>query len=182
MVGLGTSCRDWGHMRLTWWLFVVLGCTDGTDTVTELEQQCAGEVGEPTAWLGTGAGGLFEELPLDAEVGLDVAPQGGFGVTVQVQTQGLRTDAPATVQLDTEIGGANSGSFTNEALFLFCRDDGRGTLGAGVAVGFDPDLYTSDNLDTLDGEVTDLVVRVTDERGVSATTRQTVTITLGGNP
>jgi len=55
------------------------------------------------------------------------------GVTVQVETMGLKTEGPATVRLDTEIGGVSSGTFTNESLFLFCKDDGRGTLGSGVA-------------------------------------------------
>lgn len=163
-------------------LVLLVGCdgegTTETDTGAEIEAMCAGE-GDPLVELGLGAGGLFAPLQDGAQVALDVAPQGGFGVTVQVQTLGLKTDGAATVRLDTEIDGLNSGTFTNENLFLFCRDDGSGTLGSGVAVGFDPAQYTADNLEELDGVVTDLVVTITDERGVVATGRSTVEIALG---
>ena len=51
----------------------------------------------------------------------------------------------------------------------------------GVVVGFDPEIYSSnDDLLSLDGEVVDLVVTATDTTGNSATGTTPVTINVGG--
>lgn len=162
---------------------------DPVDTgadATEAELMCAGELGEPEVFLGEGVGGAFAELQDGAQVGLEIAPQGGFGVSVQVRTVGIMGDAPAEVTVRTEIDGVTNAEFSfldddgNPTQQLFCQDDGRSALGAGIAVGFDAQQYTQDNLTDLDGQVTDLIVEVTDERGVTAVGRKTVTIVVGG--
>lgn len=168
---------------MRWWIIgfsaASVACTGG-----EQEDRCGSELA-PAVELGQGVGGAFAPFTTEAPVSLDIAPQGGFGVTAQVQTIGMLS-GPATVTVRTEIDGAPSGEFTfeddqgNPTLQIFCRDDGRGTLGSGVAVGFDPDTYTQDNLTDLDGQVADLVVDVVDGTGEMASGRATVTILVGG--
>ncbi|MEN0063973.1 MAG: hypothetical protein AAGA48_17600 [Myxococcota bacterium] len=163
-----------------------LGCSGGsnTDTGEPGDARC-GSTETPAVALGQGVGGAFANFDPGAQVGLDIAPQGGFGVTAQVQTVGLQ-EGPARVTVRTEIDGAASGSFTFEdaelqpTLQIFCRDDGTGTLGSGVAVGFDPEVYTQDNLTKLDGVEADLIVDVEDGSGETASGRATVTILVGG--
>jgi hypothetical protein len=137
----------------------------------------------PTAILGQGVGGAF--LPYEdlEEVGLAVAPQGGFGVTVIIRTTGLLAgaDLAADVQLNVEAGGQLAGEFLQENTALTCRDKVIGGEVRGVVVGFDPDVYkTNDDLIALDGMVVDLVVTVTDSEGGSATVRKPLTIRVGG--
>jgi hypothetical protein len=102
-----------------------------------------------------------------------------------MRTEGLQGDAPAEVTVRTEIGGEPDASFTfvdasgQPTQQLFCLDDGRSALGAGVSVGFDADRWRQDNLTELDGVVADLVVEVTDARGVTASGRTTVTLVVG---
>lgn len=171
-------------------VFVVLcsacsGTTDTLDTGTPGAARC-GSTDAPAVYLGQGVGGAFAELESGAMVGLDIAPQGGFGVSVQVETVGLIGESPATVTVRTEIDGAPSGSFTFEddegqpTLQLFCKDNGRATLGSGVAVGFDPERWNQDNLTDLDNTTADLIVEVTDEAGTVAEGRSTVLIVVGG--
>lgn len=136
-----------------------------------------------TAILGQGVGGAF--LPYEdlEEVGLAVAPQGGFGVTVIIRTAGLVADEGLTadVQLNVESGGQVVGEFLQEGTALACRDKDIGGEVRGVVVGFDPDVYqTNDDLIALDGEVVDLVVTVTASDGESATVRKPLTIRIGG--
>ncbi len=158
---------------------------DTGPTLSDEEFMCMGELGDAEVLIGEGIGGAFEELADGAQVGLEIAPQGGFGVSVSVRTTGLKGDALAFVTVRTEIDGVESASFTFEqdgepTQQLFCQDDGRSALGAGIAVGFDKNDYTQDNLTDLDGVVADLIVEVTDERGVTATGSKTVTIEVGG--
>jgi hypothetical protein len=132
--------------------------------------------------LGRGVGGAFVPYQDEEEVGLSVAPQGGFGVTVIIQTQGLTAGVGelASVELDTEMGGTRTGTFLLAEAPLLCRSDGTGGMISGVVVGFDPDVYsTNDDLLQLDGQVVDLVVTVTDSGGHVASTRQPVTIQVG---
>jgi hypothetical protein len=132
--------------------------------------------------LGTGVGGTFVPIGDGQEVGLSTAPQGGFGVTVLIRTRGLvaSDSALADIQLDTEIDGANAGTFLQEDVPLLCTEGEGGTV-FGVVVGFDASRYkTNDDLLSLDGETVDLVVTVSDESGESGMVRQPVTIVVGG--
>ena len=162
-------------------LLALLGCTDNEpdETGPDVAALCAGE-GDVSVVLGTGAGSEFTPIEDGDVAGLDVAPQGGFGVSVRARTTGLQADAAVAVLLDTEIDGQNVGSFLNEEVQLYCQEDGTGLLW-GVVVGFDPSTYSSnDDLLALDGEIVDLVVTVTDGRGESGVGRNTVEIAVGG--
>ncbi|HHO52703.1 MAG TPA: hypothetical protein ENK18_17975 [Deltaproteobacteria bacterium] len=176
--------------RTIWAVAVLCSSCSGTtddplDTGIPGAARC-GSTAAPGVFLGQGVGGAFAALTDGATVGLDIAPQGGFGVSVQVETVGLIGEAPATVTVRTEIDGAPSGSFTFEddegqpTLQLFCKDDGRATLGSGVAVGFDPERWSQDNLTDLDNTTADLIVEVTDVDGTMAEGRSTVLIVVGG--
>jgi len=161
----------------------LVSCSGDSDS--ESGSLACGDGVTPAVELGRGVGGAFETFEVGSQVSLDIAPQGGFGVTAQVQTLGLAI-GPVIVTVRTEIDGQASGSFTFEddegapTQQLFCRDDGRGTLGSGIAIGFDPDRWNQDNLIELDGVTADLLVDIEDETGATATGRATVVVVVGG--
>lgn len=137
----------------------------------------------PIATLGQGVGGAFVPYEDNQEVGLAVAPQGGFGVTVIVRTEGLlaSSDSTASVQLNVEQGGQLAGEFLQENTAFGCRGKEVGGEVRGVVVGFDPEVYkTNDDLIALDGAIVDLVVTITASDGTAATVRQPLTIRVGG--
>lgn len=117
-------------------------------------------------------------------VSLAVAPQGGFGVSVVIRTEGLDAgdDALADVQLDVQIDGVTEGAFTLTDAALLCVDDeDGGGLISGAVVGFDPDRYgTNDDLVALDGRQAVLDVTVIDQGMAMASVQQAVTIRVGG--
>ncbi len=167
---------------MRWWLLAVIfgtGCSgDDVDTGFTTEELCAGE-GAKSVLIGTGAGASFTELEEGDQATLNIAPQGGIGVAIRASTTGLQADTPIEVRLDTEIDGAISASFTNPAVQLFCQDDGTG-LFTDVVVGLDPVAYaTLDDQLPLDGELIDLIVVATDERGEMAEGRVTVEVKVG---
>jgi hypothetical protein len=139
---------------------------------------------DPTsAILGEGVGATFVPYQDLQEVGLAVAPQGGFGVTVIIRTQGLLAGEglTANVQLNVEADGQLAGEFLQENTVFSCRGKDVGGEVRGVVVGFDPDVYkTNDDLIALDGKEVELVVTVNASDGSSATTRQPLTIRVGG--
>lgn len=156
----------------------LVACGDTDDPVNDL---CAPGEGEASILLGQGVGGAFQQYTQGEQVGLDVAPQGGFGVTVIVRSTGLLAGEgqTAAIQLNVEIGDVLAGEFLEPAVALRCGDDG-GQL-TGIVVGFDPNIYkTNDDLIQLDGQEVDLVVTATDTEGNSATVRQAVTVVVGG--
>lgn len=135
------------------------------------------------ASLGEGVGSAF--VPYDdlQEVGLAVAPQGGFGVTVLIRTEGLLAGEglSADVQLNVEMDGAPAGEFLLEDAVFACPNKEVGGEIRGVVVGFDPDMYkTNDDLIALDGQEVDLVVTVTATDGETATVRKPLKIRVGG--
>ena len=137
----------------------------------------------PTATLGKGVGSAFIEYEDNEEVGLVVASQGGFGVSVLVRTTGLEAGdgLVADVQLNVEDNGAVVGEFLQENTGLSCRGANIGGEVRGVVVGFDPDIYkTNDDLLVLDGTTVDLVVTVIDSNNNQATVRKPVIIRVGG--
>lgn len=140
--------------------------------------------GSPLVQLGQGIGGAFAPFEDGEAVSLAVAPQGGFGVSVVIRTEGLVAgdDALADVQLDVEIGGTVEGSFLLTDAALLCLDtDGGGGLVSGAVVGFDPDRYgTNDDLVALDGQEAVLRVTVIDGGMAMASAEQAVTIRVGG--
>jgi hypothetical protein len=151
----------------------------GTDSGPPLVDGC-----DPSATaglvIGQGAGSAFFVLEDQAPVGLDVAPQGGFGVSVRALTTGLVADGIVDVLLDVEHNGENVGSFVNEGTNLYCQDDGSGLLW-GVVVGFDAENYpTNDDLLAFNGEHVILIVAVTDTDGDTAEGRVEVVIEVGG--
>jgi hypothetical protein len=173
----------WKHVLC---VVALAACTDNSETDTDTDAPLCGNEDSPTIELGRGVGGAFEPFADQQMVGLEVAPQGGFGVGVQIRTEGLQGDAPVTVTVRTSVDGVVGGEFTfiNDdgvpTQNLFCRDDGFGALGAGITVGFDKEAWTQDNLTDLDGKVSDLIVEITDESGTTATGTSTVLITVGG--
>ena len=161
-------------------LALALALTSSCDE--EPEPGCTAEA-NPTVELGQGVGGAFEPLTEGQVVGLAIAPQGGFGVTVLIQTHGLIAgdDSVSTAQLNIEIGGQPAGDFLLDPAPLLCQADGTGRISVGTVVGLDPDVYSSnDDLVALDGVEATLDVTVTDEAGNSANTRKVVTISAGG--
>ena len=146
--------------------------------------------GDASLVIGFGVGGDFNTYEEGALVGLDVAPQGGFGVPVRLRTEGLRVRADATdtanpdapyasvnVLLDTYIDGVLSASFLNDTAVAYCQDDGTGLMWD-LVVGFDAEKYTNDNLIDLHGMEAQLVVEATDAEGHTATASVTVQISL----
>jgi hypothetical protein len=130
--------------------------------------------------IGTGQASEFTALGSGDTVTLDVAPQGGYGVSIRAKTAGLNTDSPVEVLLETEINGTLSGSFVNLGTNLYCQDDGKGLLW-GVVVGFDSDTFADpDALIALDGESALLIVAATDVEGRTARGEVVVRIEVGG--
>ncbi len=156
-----------------------------TDTDTEVDLSSCESQTETSIVLGRGVAGAFEPLEPGAQVGLAVAPQGGFGVTVLINTVGIKTSPDAytdlvNMQLDTLIEGTLVGTFLQEGAVLLCQSDGSGGVIYGVVVGFDPNVYkTNDDLLALDGQAVDLSVTITDVNGASASVIQPVTIVVG---
>lgn len=161
-------------------LLGLLGCIDGPEKdKSPIELLCEGE-GDPSVELGIGAGSEFVSIEDGMKVGLDVAPQGGFGVSVRAKTTGLKADASVSVLLEPYINDEVAGSFLNEAVPLYCQDDGAGLLW-GVVVGFNEDIFpTTDALLELNGELVDLTVVVTDSTGTTGSGLATVEVEVGG--
>jgi len=161
-------------MRLSFLLLCLLltpGCTD----------LCASG-DSPTLELGSGVGGAFEPYVDGQVVTLDVAPQGGFGVTTLIATTGLLAGDSelAAAQLDVRIGGNLEGSFLAEDTRLLCADPAEGGRMSGVVVGFDPAVYsTNDDLLDLDGQTVLLDVTVTDSAGNTANAQRDVVVSVG---
>ncbi len=146
---------------------------------------CAPDPCEPSddrvVTIGQGVGGAFEEYADGEGVALSIAPQGGFGISIVLQTSGIAAsdDARVDVNMATEIAGDETGDFLLEGAPLLCRSDGAGGSISGLVVGFDPDEFRSnDDLLALDGESVDLVV-VIHEEGQDTESRKTVTVQVG---
>lgn len=136
----------------------------------------------PTLEIGRGVGGAFEAFADQQEVGLIVAPQGGFGVSVVLHTRGLAAGEGKTAEakLESVVDGQVSGSFSL-TLPLLCQSSGAGGLVSGVVVGFDPAVYSSnDSLLTLNNKPVVLRVSVSDVEARKATIEKTVIIKVGG--
>jgi hypothetical protein len=136
----------------------------------------------PTLEIGRGVGGAFAPFADNQRVGLTVAPQGGFGVSVVLNTKGLAAGEGKSGEatLETIVDGKVSGSFSLR-LPLLCQSNGSGGLVSGVVVGFDPATYSSnDSLLTLNEKPVVLRVTVTDVEGRKAVIDKTVTIVIGG--
>ena len=159
-----------------------LACADkGNDSGSAL---CP-VTGEPSLTIGYGVGDQFTAYESGAEVGLESAPQGGWGVGVRARTTGISSAAGDTphassaILLNTYLGGEEAGSFLNETVEVYCQDDGTGLVW-GVVVGFDPEIYdTNEDLLSLNGEEVELLVEATDSEGRVATGTVDVIITVG---
>ena len=156
----------------------MIGCTGPQADDSGTLYDCLGS-DDPSLTLGQGQGDAFEVIEEGSVVGLDVAPQGGFGVSVRARTTGLVADDLVDVLLVTKLDGELSGSFLNENTQLLCQDDGAGLLW-GVVVGFDPDTFASnDDLLALNGQVATLVVTATDSEGDAAVGTVNVQLEVG---
>jgi hypothetical protein len=171
---------------LALFLAMWLGCSGKDAGCPAADPDCTGEPAAdcwadvpPEVAIGQGQGAEFSPLGTGATVGLDVAPQGGFGISVRLQTAGLLADDIVDVLLVTELDGEQSGSFLNEGSTLYCQEDGSGLLW-GVVVGFDPDVFSSnDDLLALSGQTATLRVTVYDAEGREATGVVDVKIEVG---
>jgi len=174
-------------MRLPIFLFLTVACsgkdnaqTSVTDTAGNTVVDGCDPEADPSLVIGQGAGAEFFALDEGAEVGLDVAPQGGFGVSVRATTTGLVADNPVDVLLEVEYNGENVGSFVNEGSTLYCQDDGTGLLW-GVVVGFDRFQFpNNDDLINFDRERVTLVVGITDVDSDYAEGRVEVIVEVSG--
>jgi hypothetical protein len=161
---------------------LLFACTDkGNDSGSDL---CPVR-GEPSLTIGYGVGDQFSPYEDGAEVELESAPQGGWGVGVRALTSGIGSSAGDTphatsaVLLDTYLDGELAGSFLNETVEVYCQDDGAGLIW-GVVVGFDPEIFdTNEDLLALNGEEVQLVVEATDGEGRIASGTADVIITVG---
>jgi len=161
------------------------GCTGDTkddsaadDTATAFDP-CAGD-GTSSMTLGYPLLGSFDPISDGDSVGLEVAPQGGFGVSISGMTTGIPSadDGVAVdVLLETYLDGELSASFLNTETGLYCQGDGT-SLFWGVVVGFDEDKYKTTNLTELDGKIADLRVVVTDADGNEAEGELSVVVTV----
>ncbi|NCG20347.1 MAG: hypothetical protein GWP91_15165 [Rhodobacterales bacterium] len=161
-------------------LFLAACSSDGpsNDSGTTTVAACDGS-GTSSVVLGTGAGGAFVELEAGDVAVLQKAPQGGWGIKVRGRTTGL-TDGTVSVTLDTKLDGVLSATFTNEAVNLFCQDDGTG-LFTDQVVGLDATLYSSnDDLFPLNGSDVELVVTVTDSNDKSQSGTVIIEMEVGG--
>ena len=175
----------------------VVGCASGPDKFggdtgdvakggsgLGVEGTCGGD-GDLSLTIGTGVGEQFVPMEPGAEMGLDVAPQGGFGVTVRARTTGILSEvddvphAPASVELNTWIVGELSAGFLNENVEIYCQEDGTGLIW-GVVVGFDPEEYAStDDLFRLHGQTVSLQVVAHGSDGDTAEGWVDVVISVG---
>jgi hypothetical protein len=169
-------------MRTLSHLFPPLALAGSLLLLSACDDACS--VGEaPSILLGQGVGGAFLPLEDQQVVGLEAAPQGGFGVKTLISTRGLLAgdEALASVQLDVMIEDALAGSFFLDETRLLCRDAQEGGLVSDVVVGFDAETYSSpDDLLLLDQQEVVLDVTVTDSEDNSANVLQTVIISAGG--
>jgi hypothetical protein len=167
------------RFRALWPLALVVfaGCDDAPAPVDRCTHEAAAAV-----TLGQGVGGSFDTITPEQTVGLAVAPQGGFGVTVLARTEGLFAgdETLVRVRLETLIDDEVTGSFLIDAQPSYCQGDGTGGLITGIVVGFDSAVYRSNNdLLALDGQRVQLRVTVTDADGVSAVGAQHVIVKVG---
>jgi hypothetical protein len=160
-------------------LGIILSVACASEKSLDPDEPCVGN-DSVTVQIGTGAGSEFYPLQPHDSVTLDVAPQGGYGVSIRALTTGLKADDVVDVLLKSEIGGAPTGEFLSEGMQLFCQEDGHGMLW-GVVVGFDPDIFPdNDALLVIDGETADLIVEITDVNSETASAEVPVTIEAGG--
>jgi hypothetical protein len=145
-------------MRLILTSILLAGCPGGPAT----EDLCNGE-GDPDVRLGTGVGGVFEDIVSDAVLTLGAAAQGGNGVRVNVRTAGLDTRDPMDIEVSGWLDGVESATFVFEDTQLFCQPDGEGMV-EGLTVGFEQGLAFGD----LDGRAAQLIVTATDSGGKNA--------------
>lgn len=144
-------------------------------------EACRGSM-SPTLAIGSGVGGAFQPFEDNQSVGLTVAPQGGFGVSVVLHTKGLAAGDKLTADatLESLVDGMVSGTFSL-TLPLLCQSNGSGGLVSGVVVGFDPARYGSnDALLSLDGKIVVLRVTVTDTEKRKAVVEKPITLKVGG--
>ena len=168
-------------------LLLLAGCpgeTPAKESVPGVDLNNCESSDDPEVFLGRGVGGAFESLEEGAQVGLSVAPQGGFGVSVLVGTRGLQAGEGEVVEADlTAVSSAVEGSeatFSLDAV-LHCMDDGPdGVQGViyGVVVGFSSSL-NNDQLLAMNGQPATLTVVVRDAAGVEASVDQEVTLIVG---
>lgn len=136
--------------------------------------------GSPSATIGYGAADEFTAYESGDSVGLVVAPQGGFGISVRLWTTALVCDAPVEVLMETYIGEDLTGTFTNPSVQLYCQKGSQGMLW-GIVVGFDPSVYsTNEDLLALDGETIRIEITATDTEGIAATGEVDIVVDVGG--
>ncbi len=136
--------------------------------------------GKPTATIGYGAAEEFTAYEAGDSVGLVVAPQGGFGISVRLWTTALQCDAPVEVLMETWLGDERTGTFTNPSVQLYCQGGSKAMLW-GIVVGFDPEVYsTNEDLLDLDGETIRLEITATDSEGTAATGEVDIVVDVGG--
>ena len=173
----------WRH-PVRWTLLTMLlamACSKdpNNDSATDAGPSCKGN-GPKNVTIGQGSGSAFYPLESGAAVGLDIAPQGGFGVSVRAETTGLKADDLVDVNLITELAGEQTGEFLNEGVQLYCQESGNGLLW-GVVVGFDRFQFPNiDDLINFDRELGTRVGGITDIDSDYAEGRVEVIVEVSG--
>jgi hypothetical protein len=156
---------------------VLAGCGSSTEETTTTQTQSCTSDDAGALRIGRSLFGEFAEYQKHEEVTLVAAPQGGFGVAIYIETDGLVANEEVALTLDVLYQGKLYGSFFSEQQ-LFCQESGYGMLWD-VVVGFDPAVFpTTDDLIAFNGEVVTLQVMAVDKDGDSATSMVDLTITL----
>lgn len=158
-------------------LVALLGCGTSTEETTTTQTQSCTSDSAGVLRIGRSLFGEFAQYQKHEEVTLVAAPQGGFGVAIYIETDGLVANEEVALTLDVLYQGKLYGSFFSEQQ-LFCQESGYGMLWD-VVVGFDPEVFpTTDDLIAFNGEVVTLQVMAVDKDGDSATSMVDLTITL----
>ena len=147
-----------------------LGCTAG-ETLDTRSGECFVDA-PPEVRVGRFDNQSFSTLEDEAAVETMASPQGGFGIILYMETEGLSSEPEHEVgiEIDTLLGGERMGGFVLDGAPLRCEGEAPGFFG-GMLITFDQERYvTPEDLGELDGELIDVVVRVTDEDDQAETT------------
>lgn len=156
--------------RLALAICLSAGCTAG-DTPDTRSGACFVDA-PPEVRVGRYDDQSFSTLEDEAAIETLASPQGGFGILLYMETEGLSAepDHEVEIEIDTLLGGERMGGFFLERAPLRCEGEAPGFFG-GMLITFDQERYvTPEDLSELDGELIDVVAHVADDDDHAETT------------